>query len=196
MTIYTRQGDNGTTQLIGGQRVSKNNEQVNAYGDIDELNSFIGGILTHISEDSAIDAKILDELYHIQMDLFGLGSCLATSEHKNCSSPKHMVENRVESLEKSIDRMSCHLPPFKAFILPAGHASAVFSHMARTICRRAERKVVGLIDSNQLSEKCLEYRFVQQYLNRLSDYFFTLARYLNSCFHVEETIVDQKRYRY
>jgi len=193
MQIYTRKGDNGTTQLIGGQRVSKNHDQVNAYGEVDELNAFIGGILAHLPGDFSTDSAIYDELYHIQLNLFDIGACLAISSKENSKPKKTLTESQIEILEKAIDRMSSDIPPLKAFILPAGHTGAVFSHLARTVCRRAERRVVGLIENSAFSDRHFHFKLIQKYLNRLSDFFFVLARYLNHRLNIDETIVDQKR---
>ncbi|MBF0451383.1 MAG: cob(I)yrinic acid a,c-diamide adenosyltransferase [Candidatus Magnetomorum sp.] len=189
MRIYTRQGDQSTTQLIGGHRVSKNHDQINAYGDVDELNAVIGGIVTHLPDDCS---DISEEIHRIQIDLFDIGACLATPETIH-SSQRYLPEDRIQSLEKAMDRMSCAVPPLNTFILPAGHISAVFSHMARTVCRRSERKVVGLIEKTNPSDRLDDLDMIQTYLNRLSDYCFVLARYLNHRFNVEETIVKRKK---
>ncbi|KPA10115.1 ATP:cob(I)alamin adenosyltransferase [Candidatus Magnetomorum sp. HK-1] len=190
MNIYTKQGDNGTTQLIGGQHVSKNHYRISAYGVVDELSAIIGGIGVYIPNDCSY---ISDELYMIQNDLFDVGTILAAPEQNTfLSAQKLLSEKQVLVLEKAIDRMTANMPPLKAFILPAGHISAVFAHMARTVCRRAERKVVGLIEKEKLSGNPVNYSDVQIYLNRLSDYFFALARFFNYQYKFQEILVGKK----
>ena len=191
MNIYTKQGDKGTTQLIGGKRVSKNNDQIDAYGTVDELSSIIGGIDAHISGDLP---EISEELHMIQSDLFYIGTILANPEPKSLKSSKnHLSDKQVIILENAIDRMTVKIPPLKSFILPAGHVSAAFAHMARSVCRRAERKVVGLIEKEHYSDTSGNY-FTKElmYLNRLSDYLFVLARFLNYQYKNQEILVTKK----
>ena len=165
MKIYTRTGDAGETSLFGGSRVGKSDPRIEAYGTIDELNSVIGVVRA-----SWPSSPIDPELHRVQSDLFDLGAFLASPG----SDRYHGVaEFRVDDLEQAIDAMDAELPPLKQFILPGGSAAAAQLHVARTVCRRAERRVVGLGDSSE------EMRTTIRYLNRLSDYLFVAARFAN-----------------
>ncbi|ETR68933.1 MAG: ATP:cob(I)alamin adenosyltransferase [Candidatus Magnetoglobus multicellularis str. Araruama] len=179
MQIYTKKGDTGMTGLIGNQRVSKNHDRINAYGTVDELNAIISAILLHLSNET----QLTHDIQFIQIDLFDIGACLATMDQRNISLP---LDQRIADIEAAIDQMTQTIPPLKAFILPSGHAGAVYSHIARTVCRRAERQVVALIDNMEPSCQSDNYDVILMYLNRLSDYFFTLARYINYRFKVPE----------
>jgi cob(I)alamin adenosyltransferase len=187
MRIYTKTGDTGLTCLIGRQKVSKNDSRLHAYGTVDELSAIIGGILLHIPDKASYITK---ELNMIQKDLFDIGSCLASIDQSKVSIP---LDQRIFQIEQSIDQMTLSLPQLKSFILPSGHAGAVFSHMARTVCRRSERMIVGLIEQLQPDLRSGNYEIVQKYLNRLSDYFFTLARYINYCCDIEDIFVDKSQ---
>jgi len=173
MKIYTKNGDTGLTDLIGAQKISKNHERLHAYGTVDELNAIIGGILLHIPDNETL---IANEIHMIQNDLFDIGSCLARVDQRKVSLP---LNQRVIQIEQAIDQMTQPLPQLKGFILPSGHTGTVFSHMARTVCRRAERQVVGFIEQLEPDLRSDNYYIVQKYLNRLSDFLFTLARYIN-----------------
>ncbi len=166
--IYTRTGDGGNTGLIGGTKVPKNDLRIETYGTVDELNSWMGMI-----RDQMADAALKEELKYIQDRLFTIGSLLATDHSKN---PKmelpDLHESDVQLLEKRIDEMTAQLPEMKSFILPGGHATVSSIHIARCVCRRAERHAVALQQYGVPVET-----LVIQYLNRLSDYLFTLARY-------------------
>ncbi len=165
MKIYTKRGDKGETSLIGGSRVSKTHVRIEAYGTVDELNSVVGVI-----RDTA-DFKDIDQfLVDIQNRLFTIGSELASTPDSKMQIPK-LEESDIEVLEKEMDRMDEHLPQLKNFILPGGDLTASHCHVARCVCRRAERRVVALADDSEVDEKIIRY------LNRLSDYLFTLARY-------------------
>ncbi len=165
MKIYTKTGDKGYTSLIGGTRVPKYHLRIEAYGTVDELNSYIGLI-----RDQDISLHDKDVLKEIQDRLFTVGSSLAADpdRSKMVIPDLHMAD--VELLEKEIDRMNESLPPLKHFILPGGSTTASFCHVARCVCRRAERLCVHLSEESKVEEK------VVIYLNRLSDYLFTLAR--------------------
>jgi len=171
MRIYTRTGDTGETGLFGGGRVAKDNARVAAYGDADELNSALG--VARATE----PAEMFDpELEAIQRDLFSIGGQLATPdpEKVRAALEKAMLSSsRIEELESAIDAAEAELPPLRAFVLPAGTPKAAALHLARTVCRRAERSVVTLARSEDVPELFLIY------LNRLSDYLFTLARLAN-----------------
>jgi cob(I)alamin adenosyltransferase len=166
--IYTKTGDRGNTSLIGGTKVPKNDMRIETYGTVDELNSWIGML-----NDRLQDEEFRDELKEIQDRLFTIGSSLATDAEKE---PKMKLPDLhpsdIELLEKKIDRMTDALPPMKSFILPGGHVTVSSIHIARCVCRRAERLAVNL----QQHELFVDEKLIM-YLNRLSDYLFTLARY-------------------
>ena len=171
MRIYTRTGDTGQTGLFGGGRVAKDHVRVDAYGEVDELNSAIG-----VARSTA-PAELFDaELEAIQRDLFALGGHLATPDPAKVRAALEKAElsaERVAAFERAMDAADQELPPLRAFILPAGAPKAAALHLARTVCRRAERGVVGLARESEVPELFLVY------LNRLSDYLFTLARLAN-----------------
>ncbi|MGD2010808.1 MAG: cob(I)yrinic acid a,c-diamide adenosyltransferase [Desulfobacterales bacterium] len=176
MKIYTGSGDRGKTSLFSGERVAKNNRRTEAYCDIDELNSCLGA-LTAVMEDSH---ESVAEIRHIQSDLFHIGACLATTPGSpSAAALEPFDEQRSRYLETAIDRMDQHLPPLKGFILPGGRMTAALAHVARTVCRRAERHVVSLSEDKTNGQTPDGYQGVLVYLNRLSDYLFVLARYCN-----------------
>ena len=160
MKIYTKTGDRGETSLFGGTRVAKNDPRIEAYGTIDELNSF-AGVARASWPSSPIDAQ----LARIQSDLFDIGAHLASPNSTRFTGAD---PSRIGELESAIDAMESELPPLRNFILPGGCAAAAHLHVARTVCRRAERLVVALHDEASIV-----------YLNRLSDYLFVAARYAN-----------------
>lgn len=166
MKIYTRTGDDGTTGLIGGTRVKKYNLRLEAYGTIDELNSYIG-VVRSLQSDTSAD-EILEK---IQNKLFVIGANLATEDLSGVIRQQLPCrESDVATLEKEIDRMNEVLPDLKNFVLPGGCQASAFCHVARTVCRRAERHIV------ELSEKSDVDQLLIKYVNRLSDYLFVLAR--------------------
>ncbi len=174
MKIYTKTGDTGETSLFGGTRVKKYNLRIEAYGTVDELNSHIGLI-----RDQKIDPSTFDSLIKIQNELFTLGAMLATPPSKEkLKSGKDRLKiskinkKAIQFLENEIDKMNKTLPPMKSFILPGGHTTVSYCHIARCICRRAERLTVELNDNEVINDNILVY------LNRLSDYLFVLARKL------------------
>lgn len=174
MKIYTKTGDKGKTSLFGGTRVPKYHLRIEAYGTVDELNSYIGLI-----RDQKIDPHTTEILLKIQNELFTLGSMLATPPEKEIlKSGKERLninkvgEESVELLENEIDQMNESLPPMSHFILPGGHTTVSFCHITRCICRRAERITTLLSDESSINPQILVY------LNRLSDYLFVLARKL------------------
>lgn len=172
--IYTRTGDQGLTRLSTGQPISKASLRVEAYGGVDETNAFIGVARQHTGDDPELDAL----LERIQNDLFDLGADLATPEQngKPDWEPLRVVDSQVERLEREIDAMNARLSPLTSFVLPAGSPAAAALHVARTVCRRAERKVVELIgvDGEIVGGPALRY------LNRLSDLLFVAARRANA----------------
>lgn len=175
--IYTKTGDKGTTSLIGGSKVSKNDIRIEAYGTVDELNSWIGML-----NDQLNDAAFKMELKEIQDRLFTIGSSLATDAEKESKMKlPDLHTSDIEFLEKKIDEMTAQLPIMKSFILPGGHVTVSAAHIARCVCRRAERLVVNM----QQQELFIDEKIIQ-YLNRLSDYLFTLARLAGQKLGVEE----------
>lgn len=177
MKIYTKTGDKGTTSLIGGTKVSKAHLRIEAYGTVDELNSYIGLCRDHITD---TDSRAV--LLETQDRLFTVGSALACDPEKETKLKiPDLHEADIVLLEKAIDQMHEVLPPMKSFILPGGLIAASHLHIARCVCRRAERQVV------RLSEESHEVELIiQRYLNRLSDYLFVLARYVAFLVKAEE----------
>jgi cob(I)alamin adenosyltransferase len=165
MKIYTKTGDKGYTSLIGGTRVPKHHLRIESYGTVDELNSYIGLI-----RDQQISLKDKDVLKQIQDRLFTIGSSLAADPEKSKMVIPDLHMEDVELLEKEMDRMNEQLPELRHFILPGGSNAISYCHIARCVCRRAERLSVHLAEESRVDEK------VNIYLNRLSDYLFTLAR--------------------
>jgi cob(I)alamin adenosyltransferase len=175
--IYTKGGDRGETSLLGGTRVPKYHERIEAYGTLDELNSFIG-----LLRDQSIAESDKVMLLDIQNKLFIAESHLAADKPDLLKSLPWLSSEDITLLEKEIDRMSNKLPPLKSFILPGGHPVVSFCHIARTVCRRAERLVTKLRTRHEFDENIIRY------LNRLSDYLFVLARKFSSDFHSDEII--------
>lgn len=175
--IYTKTGDSGSTSLIGGTKVPKSDVRIEAYGTVDELNSWIG-----LVNDQLHMTEFKNELKDIQDRLFTIGSALACDADKE---PKMRLpdlhETDIKLLEIKIDEMTAQLPPMKSFILPGGHVTVSYIHISRTVCRRAERLIVGMKQHDLFVEEK-----VIQYLNRLSDYLFTLARYAAEKLGIEE----------
>jgi len=181
--IYTRTGDSGETALLGGARVSKADPRVAAYGDVDELNAWLGLVLA-----GGVDATIASALEPIQRDLFAIGARLADPSRKVANRVEKTAVNSgdVQRLEEAIDRLEADLPPLRRFILPGGSSSGAALHVARTVCRRAERTIVGL-GSDHVEPEILEY------LNRLSDLLFVLARVLARASGHGETLWNHER---
>ena len=176
--LYTRGGDTGTTSLVGGQRVAKEDVRLEAYGTVDELNAAVGLLVTLLPADNT-DARLLR---HIQNCLFVVGSSLATDID---TTPLHeasrLAEGEISIIERRIDDIDALLPPLNRFVLPGGCEGAARAHLCRTVCRRAERRVCALSVVHTVAEN------VMKYINRLSDYFFVLARYLNFTAHYPES---------
>jgi len=182
MKIYTKTGDKGTTALFGGTRVPKHHIRIESYGTVDELNSYIGLI-----RDQDIDHHYKDLLIKIQDRLFTVGAILATDPEKatlkngkeRLNIPK-ISETDINLLEQEMDAMDAQLPPMTHFVLPGGHQTVSFCHIARTVCRRAERLASALNDLEPFQPETLTY------LNRLSDYLFVLARKLSQDLQADE----------
>lgn len=170
MKVYTKTGDKGMTSLVGGQRVSKCCERLESYGTTDELNSHIGVLITYCT-----DGKDIEFLTDIQAKLFVVGGYLATDNATHeVRSGNIVTPEMVEEVEKEIDRLQELVPPLKLFILPGGSRGASYAHVCRTVCRRAERCILRLAETGaEIDDN------VTAYVNRLSDYFFVLARKLN-----------------
>ena len=167
--LYTRTGDAGTTSLVGDTRVSKTHVRLEAYGTVDELNANLGLLVTYLTDEQ--DACFVR---HVQDTLFAVGSCLAT----DCSqTPLHeasiITPTQVEAMEHEIDRLDSLLPRLTAFVLPGGSRGAALCHVCRTVCRRAERRILTLAAETEIAPDLLAY------VNRLSDYLFVLSRKIN-----------------
>ena len=169
MKIYTKTGDDGTTSLVGGERVEKDSLRVECYGTVDEVNSILGLIIAEIKS-----KDVFSLLYEIQNKLFTIGGELATPENKSDFNKVKLVNDDILLLENSIDKYEKELESLKQFILPGGTKGASLLHYARSICRRVERLVISLSKKEKVSNLILVY------LNRLSDLLFVLARYENS----------------
>lgn len=182
MKIYTKTGDKGTTALFGGTRVSKSHLRIDAYGTVDELNSYIG-----LVKDTYANKSVKQLLHRIQDQLFTVGAILATDPEKatlkngkeRLAIPRIKLAD-IEQLETEIDQMNEHLPPMTHFILPGGHPTVSYCHITRCVCRRAERLATALYNSSPFDEEVLSY------LNRLSDYLFVLARQISKDVSAEE----------
>ena len=177
MKIYTKTGDKGLTSLIGGTRVPKHHLRIESYGTVDELNSYIGLI-----RDQDITERDKDILKHIQDRLFTIGASLAADPEKSKMVIPDLHDEDIELLEHEMDIIDAQLPPLKHFILPGGSNAISFCHIARCVCRRAERITVHLAEESPVEGK------VNIYLNRLSDYLFTLARKIGD----EQSIPENK----
>jgi cob(I)alamin adenosyltransferase len=175
LKIYTKTGDDGTTGLQGGRRILKSDFRIMAYGAVDEINSCLGVIISH-----GLDDDIKDVLTRIQNELFIAGSDLSDPNLDN--KKNRVTESMILNLEKNIDRFEEELPPLANFILPGGHKTASYLHLARTISRRAETQVIALTKQEQISPIC------QKYLNRLSDLLFVLARTVNKRSSTQDTV--------
>lgn len=182
MKIYTRTGDKGQTGLFGGKRVDKSAIRLHAYGTIDELNASLGIVLAS----NRLSNDLRTQLIKIQSDLFTAGADLATPLESKAKTGR-MQQKHIDELEQWIDAMDASLPPLTQFILPGGCAEAAQLHLARTICRRGERWMVELKQSESIGD------FALPYINRLSDYLFVAARYINRTLDTpEEAVVIEK----
>ncbi len=177
MKVYTRGGDKGKTSLIGGTRVPKYDIRIEAYGTVDEVNSWMG-----LLRDHAPDEGIKKTLIEIQDRLFTLGSQLAADPEKSRMKLPPILDADIFYLEEEIDRMDATLPEMRSFVLPGGHPVVSYAHIARCVCRRAERATIQLSDHSPTPEIAIRY------LNRLSDYLFVLARALAQVLETEEIL--------
>ncbi|HSZ73083.1 MAG TPA: cob(I)yrinic acid a,c-diamide adenosyltransferase, partial [Cytophagaceae bacterium] len=171
----TKTGDKGSTSLLGGTRVKKSDARIESYGTVDELNSLVG-----LVRDCTTHMLIREELLHIQNILFVIGSHLACEKENLKTNLPYFKEEDIYLLEKSIDRMNEELEPMKHFILPGGHLTVSHCHVARSVCRRAERNIVALYADLPQDVQILSY------INRLADYLFVLARYFGKLLGVDE----------
>ncbi|MCU0389834.1 MAG: cob(I)yrinic acid a,c-diamide adenosyltransferase [Thermoflexibacter sp.] len=175
MRIYTKTGDKGETSLVYGTRVRKDNLRIESYGTVDELNAYIG-----LVRDQLINTHRKDILKEIQDRLFTIGASLATEPHKDRKKIPDLYESDVLFLEQEMDKMDAELPELRHFVLPGGHQSVSFCHVARTVCRRAERLCVTLAEETDVDNLIIIY------LNRLSDYLFVLSRKMAQELQAEE----------
>ena len=174
--IYTKTGDKGETSLLGGTRVKKSHERVEAYGTIDELNSFLGLI-----RDQDIHEHYQSLVFRIQQNLFIAEAWVAADPGQPLKNLPELDPEEITLLEKEIDEMNAHLPPLSNFVIPGGHPAVSYSHVSRTICRRAERSLIRISAAGPKDD------IIIQYLNRLSDYLFVLARKLAFDLGIDET---------
>lgn len=177
MKVYTKTGDAGETALFGGKRVSKSSIRIEAYGTVDELNSYIGMV-----RDQPGSEEQADLLIEVQDRLFTIGALLAADPDKPQLKKPDLYESDIERLEKAIDALDEQLPPLTSFVLPGGHVAVSFCHITRTVCRRAER---GVVNMQEAGEEVMP--LVLRYLNRLSDYLFVLSRAISQKLNAEET---------
>lgn len=175
MKVYTRKGDSGKTGLIGGTRVPKYALRIDAYGTVDELNSYLG-----LLRDRAVSEEYKLVIIEIQDRLFTIGSWLASDPEKGKMQLPEIMESDITYLENGIDEMDKSLEPMRFFVLPGGHETVSFCHITRCVCRRAERIVTQLNDESELNPLILAY------LNRLSDYLFVYGRYVSAKLGAEE----------
>ena len=193
MKVYTKTGDDGTTSLIGGQRVSKADAQVEAYGQLDELNSAIGYFYSCYGNELSEEYRTL--LLNIQRDLFKIGTLLSFDFRSAQPFTYSFIEGKdIDKLEREIDAMQTVLPALRGFILPGGCASAAYVHQLRCICRRCERHVMALYERwaaevTRGVSYASGFVLALRYINRLSDFFFVMARFLNKEQGTEETLV-------
>jgi len=185
--VYTRTGDSGMTSLVGGQSVSKSDSRICAYGKIDELNSYIGACKQDLL-DSKIKGedvrKLIKILYRIQNELFNIGNMLATLDKDIKENMPKVEDSHIKMLEENIDYFNSNLPILKSFVLPGGSSINIWFHIARTICRNCERKVVGLSNKEKIDINIIKY------LNRLSDALFVFSRWSSYKLSIKETLWD------
>ena len=185
--VYTKKGDKGHTRLVGGQKVKKSHLRIDSYGTLDELNAFIGAarqtIVDQYGEETEF-ASLGAELFKVQHQLFNLGSILATLPEDVGEYMPRVTQEDVVGLEESIDRYNESCPPLRSFVLPGGTRLTADLHIARTICRRAERLIVGLADEEEVDPEAVAY------INRLSDALFVWSRWATGAAGAEEVLWD------
>lgn len=189
MKIYTKTGDNGTTRLVDGSCVEKFNPRVEAYGTADELNSYLGLIFSLLENNEMLNysnTSLRRQLFDMQNNLFIVGSLLATADLEVFKKLPQLDPEETLHLEKSIDIMTSELEPLKNFILPTGHVLSSHLHVARTLCRRCERRTVEVANQEP------HYENVIIYLNRLSDFLFTAARFVNHRYNTQDILWKKK----
>lgn len=179
--LYTGTGDAGTTSLVGGERVMKNSVRLEAYGTVDELSSALGAI----ASDKECNAEVRGQILNVQNELFNVGCYLATDPKGEKPLCRSLVAGRIPELEGWIDALDEQTPKIRAFVLPGGCELASKAHMARVICRRAERRILDLSEESYVDPA------VVKYINRLSDYLFIAARYFNFLQGVDEIVWKQ-----
>ena len=185
--IYTRRGDSGQTSLAGGQRVAKDSRRIEAYGTVDELNAFLGLANVSCREQTGQDGRLgrlVEIMRRVQHELFNLGSILATKPEDVHPKQARITTAEVEQLEREIDAMNVDLSPLRSFVLPGGTRLNAELHIARTVCRRAERLLVALSREEEAPPETIRY------LNRLSDAIFVWSRWANHVLRVPETLWD------
>ena len=182
--VYTRTGDSGMTSLVGGQSVSKSDPRICAYGKIDELNSYIGACKQSLSTsiDNKDAEKLTRTLRRIQNELFNIGNMLATLDENIREDMPKIEESHIEVLEENIDYFNEKLPSLKSFVLPGGSNINIWFHIARTVCRNCERKIIELSDKEKIDINIVKY------LNRLSDALFVFSRWSNCELSIKETL--------
>ena len=185
--VYTKKGDLGKTTLVGGHLVYKDDLRINAYGTVDELQSIVGACIVYFNKikfNISLKNDINKIFIRIQNELFNLGSSLGRlSDDVNVNTPKIIIDN-IKKLENEIDYFNKDLPELKSFVLPGGSEINVWFHMARTVCRRAERKCITLSKKNKIDENIIPY------LNRLSDHFFVFSRWISNKIGTKENLWD------
>ena len=188
--VYTKTGDKGKTALVGGQRVSKSDARIETYGTIDELNAFVGGLAQLIQEEFGASNEapwFLAVLLRVQHELFNLGSITATLPSDVRPNQPQIKKKDIQQLEADIDRCNASLPTLRSFVLPGGSRSNADLHICRTICRRAERLLVGLAEADSVPAETI------QYLNRLSDAFFVWSRWVNQVLGKKEVLWEPNK---
>ncbi len=176
MKVYTKKGDAGKTSLLGGKRVSKHHRRIEAYGTLDELNSFVG-----LLRDTVGVKEVEDQLIETQDRIFTIGSHMAMDKADSKMKLPDIKVSDIENLEIWIDKMEESLEPMRNFVLPGGHPVVSYTHICRTVCRRVERAAVSLAEDESINPDILSY------INRLSDYFFVLGRFMSKTLQVKET---------
>ena len=186
MKIYTGTGDRGKTSLFSGERIKKNDDRIEAYGAVDELNALIGVVVALLPSGPEMETVGM-QLTRIQSDLFRAGGWLATTTESPSMAYLQSIDQADSRwLEEQVDYMQSKLPELTVFILPGGHPSAAWAHVARTVCRRAERRIVSLLEQSTLADDGANS--LLPYVNRLSDYLFVLARYCNHLAGIDEQV--------